>query len=496
MKKKGQFYLIATIIIVGALISLITITNYSREDSSTSIYDLSVDLGIESENVLEHGIYNEFTPSEMNDLLENFTKTYSENLAEDIEIIFVVGDGLTATAYKYVIDENAVSDVVANTNTDNLQNPDSTLPKIGVKKIVPIKIREDITTVPIDMGVITISIEGYNYYFELKAGENFYFIISQKIGDETYVATNDASCESGTCTCTPTCLSPGEVDCGTTNTDDNGCEGNCNVPGTKESCGIGSSCVENVCVLDCSDTCSSLGYECGTHIICEQSTPCPNTCGEGYNCEVDTCINPNLVGWWKLDGDALDSSGENDGEVLGGAILTTDRFNVADNAYYFDGVNDYIDVGTDASLGIRTDLTIALWVKTSDSGAYKQLVSKNVGTIGSYLFSISSLKPNVYLSGVSSWISSSNTIQSGEWTHVAFTYDGSQITHYKNGVENGIFTGYSGLINSDPNSDVWIGARSDAFGTYNFNGAMDEIRIYDKALSATEITEIYNSEKP
>lgn len=74
----------------------------------------------------------------------------------------------------------------------------------------------------------------------------------------------------------------------------------------------------------------------------------------------------SLVGLWHFDGDALDSSGnDNDGDVYGATAGVPGKFG---NALSFDGVNDYVDCGNDASLDITTAITIEAWVYPKSAG--------------------------------------------------------------------------------------------------------------------------------
>ncbi|MBW8041256.1 MAG: PASTA domain-containing protein [Planctomycetes bacterium] len=82
-------------------------------------------------------------------------------------------------------------------------------------------------------------------------------------------------------------------------------------------------------------------------------------------------------------------------------------------------------------------------------------------------------------------------IETGIWTHVALTCDGSTITMYKNGVNVATTRGWADLMLADPSSDesFYIG-RNTEWGEY-FKGIIDEVRVYNRALSATEIAQLY-----
>jgi len=153
--KKGQFYLIAAIIIITVIVGFVAISNYSKRKSIIKLYDLGEELGIESENVLDYGTYNEYNESEMEALLNDFIESYAQYIEEGIEIYFIFGNSEKITI-------------------------------IGYREL------EDVPSIAVytDPGKeIIVTINSVEYKFKLKSGENFYFIISQEIGGEEYVVT-------------------------------------------------------------------------------------------------------------------------------------------------------------------------------------------------------------------------------------------------------------------------------------------------------------------
>ena len=194
-EKSGQFYLIATIIIIAVVIGFVTISNYAQKQNSVKIYDLGEELNIEGESVLDYGIYNGLDKSATAELLKDFIETYSEYLGGDIEIYLIVGDdeslivigqeegleedlevdfGLTGNAIQS-LKKFAKKEFTPKLGDYYDDDPEGSLKKKRVN--VKIKNKQDID-------------KSYEYEFELKEGENFYFIISQQVGEETHVTTN------------------------------------------------------------------------------------------------------------------------------------------------------------------------------------------------------------------------------------------------------------------------------------------------------------------
>lgn len=155
-QKRGQFYLIGAIIIIAAIIGFAAISNYLEKKESIKLYDLGEELGIESENVLDFGTYNEFDESEIETLLTNFIESYAEYIEEGIEIYFIFG------------------------------NPEN-ITVIGYREL------EEVPTISAEITAskkeVIVTINSIKYPFKLEKGENFYFVISQEIGGEQYVVT-------------------------------------------------------------------------------------------------------------------------------------------------------------------------------------------------------------------------------------------------------------------------------------------------------------------
>jgi len=171
MEKRGQFYLIATIIITAIIIGFAAVVNYSEEKSSVKIYELGEELKIESEKILDYGIYNELDETGMDALLTNFIGNYSK-YSEEKDLYFIFGnrENITVIAYQESEDEIYV-DVGTGNNKLDISNG---------------KGRDEFSNV--NEAIITI--RGIGYKFEIKNGENFYFVISQEIEGERYVVTN------------------------------------------------------------------------------------------------------------------------------------------------------------------------------------------------------------------------------------------------------------------------------------------------------------------
>jgi len=200
-------------------------------------------------------------------------------------------------------------------------------------------------------------------------------------------------------------------------------------------------------------------------------------------------LTDGLVAYYPFNGDANDESGSNHGTVHG-ATLMPDRLGNDNSAYSFDG-NDYIQVADHDSLDVSQEITISAWVNPSDVSSIRMIVSKyrdGIGNERSYLLELKDGKPHLVAGGS---VLGNTALSTDVWHHVAGVYDGSHSRIYVDGVldvENAV----SGTIPVTSQS-LNIGRQAEN-GRWPFLGKMDEVRIYDRALSADEVRVLYDGD--
>ena len=207
-----------------------------------------------------------------------------------------------------------------------------------------------------------------------------------------------------------------------------------------------------------------------------------------------------LRGWWKLDqcslaspGDVIDSSGNgNNGNPING--ITVGNGQIC-NAGSFDGSNDYIEVADNASLDIPQNLTVMAWIRPDiiPASGLKSIVSKDEN----YEFHINSAG-RIYWwwqnsSGAVRSFTSSTTLSANNWYHVAIVYEPGSQRILINGVVRGSRSYNETLINN--NDPLHIGA-DQGFAGREFDGLIDEVKIFERALTTEEINDYYNSPDP
>ncbi|MHC4743674.1 MAG: LamG-like jellyroll fold domain-containing protein, partial [Planctomycetota bacterium] len=214
----------------------------------------------------------------------------------------------------------------------------------------------------------------------------------------------------------------------------------------------------------------------------------------------DLTPSDSPVAHWKFDEGsgsvAYDSAGDNHGTIYGANWAD----GILGGALDFDGVDDYVEVPHDPSLDIPDQITIGAWI-FQDFSADRILVCKSPtatyrdnypGNYGLYIWE-GGLLHFCHQTGTGSMeytlYTSSGTAAPGQWRHVAVTLvEGETVQFYADGSSAGILpqSGSFGLVNSEP---VRIATRKDT-PSY-FNGRMDDVRIYNRALSAAEVEELY-----
>jgi len=208
-------------------------------------------------------------------------------------------------------------------------------------------------------------------------------------------------------------------------------------------------------------------------------------------------ITIGLVAAYEFSGDADDVSGNGNDGVVNGATLTADRFGNANSAYSFDGVDDRVEIGSD--LGGFPAYTQSLWVKPDEvtNGVLFQTPNGNLilnraadevgaGIIEDRVGGITSNPHTGYRYRASPAPSSSF------WVHLAFVAQADNTgVFYVDGVE--VVTGPrvtdGGGVSDSPLSAIGSGYRSNKSPNYEgfASGVIDDVYLYDRALSPTEV---------
>ncbi len=205
-----------------------------------------------------------------------------------------------------------------------------------------------------------------------------------------------------------------------------------------------------------------------------------------------------LVGWWQMDGlfdgIAVDSSGyEHHGLILGDPAWVE---GLLGQALQFDGSDDYVDCGAHAQLNVLDDVTVTAWIKPGDNNQDRKLFG-NMGANGGFKLAIyKNNKVELAVRDTSGQVvvnrnvNGGTVIPAGTWVHVAGVYSvqGQTLTTYVNGQIDRSLP-LDNMVMGVPAESFKIG-RDPATAGYYFNGAMDEVRVYNRVLTDTEIAQL------
>lgn len=170
MDKRGQFFLIAAIVAIGIFAGLTTVFNYARTNPpGEQFYDLTDEVGFETKRVIDYGIYS---ASETDSLVDSFLSNYSDYLGQD-QAVFIYGNSSNVVAIFF--------DASANIGSIEIGSG-QTLPVSGGEiNVQNVASGENIENVVVNVSNLT-------YDFELRQGQNFFFVVVKEENDEKFVA--------------------------------------------------------------------------------------------------------------------------------------------------------------------------------------------------------------------------------------------------------------------------------------------------------------------
>lgn len=203
----------------------------------------------------------------------------------------------------------------------------------------------------------------------------------------------------------------------------------------------------------------------------------------------DACDSDGLVSHWTGDVTTSDSFDGNHGTAVGS--LTYEP-GYSSNAFRISSGGPYVNVPDSPSLSLTGPLTLAAWIRPNQNTFQQAIIEKyDVPGLNGYFLrfngagkleaSVCGPTPGIYCN---TYATGATTITTGRWHHVAAVYDGSTIKVYLDGVLDG--TVIATVAPTDGSTSLKIGARGDDANT-RLNGRIDEAKIFNRALSASEV---------
>ena len=220
---------------------------------------------------------------------------------------------------------------------------------------------------------------------------------------------------------------------------------------------------------------------------------------------ITSCTAPpsGMVGWWPGDGNANDIIGGNNGTFTANTYAPGE----VGQAFSLDGLTGYVDIPQSLNIPGPSPITVDAWVNPSDVTTYHEIFSQlstsyNQGEVD---LRINGPGGNLnYTPGTFGWfrrssqgsttvdVTTTSTLAvAGHWQHVAAVFDGSNYQIYVNGVLQSGALNFDDAIGIVPGPDNTIGEFPG--GEDLFAGLIDEVDVFNRALSATEIQAIYNA---
>ena len=209
-----------------------------------------------------------------------------------------------------------------------------------------------------------------------------------------------------------------------------------------------------------------------------------------------TLISSGLVGYWTFDGKNTNwasgttadaSSNGNTGSLISMSTSTSPVLGKIGQAMSFNGTSQYVSTGIYSIYA--APYTISAWIKPSATQTAGLVAQRNGCGPGneSYILTMESNVLKLYAGNVST--AQTGTIQNNVWTHVVGIYNGSTLQLYVNGAQSGTPTAATPASSA---TATQIGKDGGTCTSY-FRGSIDDVRIYNRALSATEIQKLYQA---
>jgi hypothetical protein len=199
-----------------------------------------------------------------------------------------------------------------------------------------------------------------------------------------------------------------------------------------------------------------------------------------------------LVGWWPFNGNANDESGNGNNGTVNGAALTLDRFNNTNSAYNFDGVDDFISAPKNTIF--VSGITFNSWVYLNTTSGVQSFFESWGPSLTDRTFTLygeNGLRASIQTLNGQKFAISSTLPNISEWYMLTGSFNGSELKIFLN----------SQLIQSTSTTNTAFNQLQYGFYSFGrqipsiqfFNGKLDDIGIWNRALTQTEITALYTS---
>ena len=222
------------------------------------------------------------------------------------------------------------------------------------------------------------------------------------------------------------------------------------------------------------------------------------------NAQVPNYVPTNgLVGYWPFSGNANDISGNTNNGTVNGATLTTDRFGNANSAYNFNGTSNSIVLKPGTNIQGNNTRTISFWVNITNATQNTNTIYKggnngagndfsiwyNVNGNNTYQIQVRRFQDDVVTDAIPQTLN--------QWNNISVVYDGTNNSNLKIYINGQIYTGRAftpaGVTFNTTSTTPQFGDLIDQLGVHKYlKGNIDDIAIWNRALTQQEITSLYN----
>ncbi|NQV03127.1 MAG: LamG domain-containing protein [Bacteroidia bacterium] len=211
-----------------------------------------------------------------------------------------------------------------------------------------------------------------------------------------------------------------------------------------------------------------------------------------FYCVPEAQIASELIAYYPFNGNANDESGNYYHGINNGALLTVDRFGINDKAYNF--LDDYIEIPSEA-LNNMPEGSVCSFITINELGQQHTILDKTITYVINYLQIIVDINNKVrvmmdigYGSSANHVFYSSVTLNANQCYYIVVTWDSQNVKIYIDAELNSTYSCLVGV--PDANRPILIGKVDN--NTAYLNGSLDDIRIYNNALSLTEIEDLFS----
>jgi hypothetical protein len=238
-----------------------------------------------------------------------------------------------------------------------------------------------------------------------------------------------------------------------------------------------------------------------TNLIIMQVNPLPADIGESTG--ILPSLSSGLMLYYPFTGNASDQSGNGNHGTVTGATLSSDRFNHPNSAYFFDGINDLVLSANNITISGNSPKSMSVWINAS---SYKDDMATICGwgdassTGALALLHLYKVNSRICFHGhqgygqTNDFFSHPNSAPLNDWIHIGWKYDGVWAFLYINGIKTDSLDPTSSLITASNNFKVGFDPSPfNPLGGWNqyFHGKIDDIRVYNRALSDIEMWNLY-----